>query len=286
MSCDAARQFLLDTGWDAAGRRSAADFLLHAETCDDCRAALKDYDALRATFSRADEPPEPAGGWDALEKRLAHSLHRRQSPHVRAALAIAASVLFAVGGFQSGRYLTKPEIVQRTLPATVPATAIHVSFPPHDMSSDVREFREVSRAFDNQATWMLVSQSDPAVGVVANPLPLTKKLLLLRLALLRGGEAISNSDLIVVAGQQADLTLPLPAGQSLHYRIGTSVDELTRLTLGLELKTPHRKEPLAGLATTLNFKLGQPLSAGKLTTSEGEYELKVEVASTELSDKP
>jgi hypothetical protein len=71
----------------------------------------------------------------------------------------------------------------------------------------------------------------------------------------------------------------------LHYRIGTSAAELTRLTLGLDLKTPQGKEPLAVLATTVQVHPGQPLSAGKLTTSEGEYELKVEVTSTELADR-
>src|SRR6185437_9781956 len=127
--------------------------------------------------------------------------------------------------------------VAQKLPMTMPAPATRASFPPRDISRDLREFREVSeRAFDGQISWMLVSQNDSDIGVASGPLPPDQKILLLRLALSHGDETISNSDLIVLAGQKADVTLPLSAGQSLHYHISTSAENPTHLTLGLELK--------------------------------------------------
>lgn len=289
MACDEARQFLLDTGWDAAGRRSAAQFLRHAESCDACRAALKDYDVLREMMSPPVEVPEPAGGWEALAHRLQPSMARGRHPHLGTTLKIAAMVLIAVAIFQTGRYATPPaKVAFIGDPSTRRGVAASsATIPPQEVARSVDEFRKVSKkAFDGQASWMLVSQNDSDVGVASTPLPPKKKVLLLRLLLRRGNQSVSQSDLVVIAGQKADLTLPLSSGQSLHYRIGTSTEEPTPLTLWLELNTPKGKEPLAALATTLQLHPDQSVTAGKLTTSAGEYELRVEFASRELSDEP
>lgn len=131
---------------------------------------------------------------------------------------------------------------------------------------------------------MLVSGPESSVGMVAAGDPLTKKMLFLRLGLLCGMESVSASDLMIRAGQDADLTVPLPDGQSLHYRIGTSTGEPTRLTVWLDVKTPQGGEPLAVLSTHLQARSGQTLTAGKLATSAGEYELVIEFASADLAE--
>ena len=155
---------------------------------------------------------------------------------------------------------------------------------PGDFSHEVRAFRQVSNVYDGHAGWMMVSQNDSDVGVVSEPVSQSKRVLVLRLDLWHGKELVSNSDLLVLAGQKADLTVPLETGQSLHYRIGTSADEPTQLTVWLELKTPEGGEPLAALATNLQMRRGQKVTAGKFATSAGEYELKIDFASTDRAE--
>ena len=131
---------------------------------------------------------------------------------------------------------------------------------------------------------MLVSGTESSVGIIPKGKPLTKKVLFLRLMLMRGSELVSDSDLMVRAGQKADLSVPMLGGKLLRYRVGTSLDDPTHLTLWLDVNTLQGGEPLAGLGTNLQMEPGRQLSAGKLTTSAGEYELNVEFASTELAE--
>ena len=295
MSCNATRQFLLDTGWDAGKRRQAAEFLRHLEQCEVCQSAMEDFDVLRGTLLPV-QPPEPAGGWDAMRRRIASPIpqQRLSSPHwFRAGLMIAASVLVAVGVFWVGRQTvvpptivitpegTRPNHVKVSDPSTEP---VEMPISQGDVSHEVQAFRQVSKVYDGHAGWMMVSQNSSDVGMVSDPASQSKRVLVLRLDLWHGKELVSNSDLLVLAGQKADLTVPLQSGQSLHYRIGTSTGEPTQLTLWLELKTPAGGEPLAALSTNVQMRRGQKLTAGKFATSAGEYELKIDFASTELTD--
>jgi len=99
--------------------------------------------------------------------------------------------------------------------------------------------------------------------------------LLLRLTVTHGGQLASDADLLVIPGQTANLTVPMQGGQSLKYRIGTSADEPTRLTVWLEVSTPHGGEALGALSTNLDMDPGQKVTAGQLATTAGEYELKI-----------
>jgi endonuclease/exonuclease/phosphatase family metal-dependent hydrolase len=106
--------------------------------------------------------------------------------------------------------------------------------------------------------------------------------LLLRLTLMHGRTIASDADLLVIPGQTANLKLPLKGGQTLHYRIGTSTDEPTRLSLWLEVQTPLGGQPIAALSTHLQLEPGQGVTAGQLATSAGDYELKIAFAREDL----
>jgi hypothetical protein len=50
----------------------------------------------------------------------------------------------------------------------------------------------------------------------------------------------------------------------------------------LEVNTPQGGQPLAGLSTNLRVEPGQNVTAGQLSTSAGEYELKIGFARAAL----
>src|ERR1700733_9877594 len=104
MSCNTVRQFLLNTGLDAEGRRQAVEFIRHLEQCESCRAAVEDFDVLRIALAPT-QTPEPAGGWDAMQRRIANPIPAPRPRHnwLRGGLMIAASVLVACGVFLVGR---------------------------------------------------------------------------------------------------------------------------------------------------------------------------------------
>src|SRR5687767_12612269 len=121
MQCDEVRTMLLDYGWGADERRRAMLLLRHLETCDACRAAFVDYDALSDVLRPAegagdDAAVEPAGGWDAFLDKLKsttpavpppvvgghRSMRLRLRPPGGRAAAVAACGVLAVGAFQFG----------------------------------------------------------------------------------------------------------------------------------------------------------------------------------------
>ena len=148
-------------------------------------------------------------------------------------------------------------------------------FEPHEISQAVSAFDEVSKVFDGRASWMLVSHDSSDVGVASYPIDSGRKVLMLRLTVTRGGQIASDADLLVIPGQTGKLTVPIKAASRCGYRIGTSADEPTRLTVWLEVATPHGGEALGALSTNLNLDPGQKVTAGQLATTAGEYELKI-----------
>jgi hypothetical protein len=273
MPCDEFRQFLLDTGWDASDRARAAEALRHVENCQSCRDALAELDRLRQTLGSFRTDAQPAGGWEAFERRLLAGANPRvwRRPPI---MAIAASVLI-VGGlaFFLGRWSDRPTAV--AVPGAEPV-AVSAQFAPQRVSHEVNAFAQVSQVFDGRASWLMMSNAASDVGLSTEAVSAqAKNVLLLRLTLTRSGAIVSDADLLVVPGQSANLTVPLEAGQSLHYRIGTSTDEPTRLSVWLEVKTPAGEAPLAALATNLRMRPGERTTAGQLSTTAGEYELRI-----------
>lgn len=285
MQCDDVRQCLLELDADDAGRRCVAGAMAHLDTCAECQAALVDFDQIRLAFAAAGkEPSLPHGAWEAAQGRLFDAISRTPRRRGIRGLAIAASLLVGVLIFELGRHAARsgPQVAQdmRNVP---PASELAPApFAPREMSHELAAFHQVSQVFDGRAGWMMTSQDDSAVGVGSDRLSGEQKVLLLRLVLTRGGAVISDADLLVVAGEKADLTIPLRQGQALHYRIGTSADEPTRLTLTLELDKPHGGELLAAMTTALRMEPGERLTAGRLATSAGEYQLSLSFTRTTL----
>jgi hypothetical protein len=315
MPCDAIQQFLLDADWDAGRRREVAEILRHAEQCEECQAALRDFDALRRACAPGDEPSsEPQGGWAAMDDRLAAAVRSRaeqvrqesgpaeaggqlplrQNPArrehlpytwLRPILALAAAVLIAAGGFAASWLLAPRPVRIVVKPAEREPVRLTTLTPP-EVSRAARKFRQVSQiGYEGRAGWMLVSGTESSVGIIPRGAPLTNKVLFLRLMLRRGSDVVSDSDLMVRAGQKADLSVPMRDGQSLRYRVGTSLNDPTHLALWLDLNSPGGSEPLAALGTNLQVEPGRMVTAGKLATSAGQYELNIEFASAD-EDKP
>jgi hypothetical protein len=306
-TCEMVREYLLAAGWDAEQRRQAARMLQHAEGCEACRSALGDFDRIRDALAPA-EACEPAGGWEAMQWRMDDTLRSAgragpaaaRPPVLRPSLAIAASIaVIAAATFEMGQSVARRAaiaeakgkeviMVERSSGDPAPAT-----ISPNELSHDVEAFRQVADVYDGRAGWMMVSQNDSDVGIMHSQSAPSNKVLLLRLDLWHGRELVSNSDLLVLAGQTADLTVPMDDGQSLHYRIGTSLpadDDYTpagqaQLHLWLELNTPRGHSPLAALSTNLQLRPDQKVTAGKLATSAGEYELKIEFKEAQLAEK-
>jgi hypothetical protein len=281
MSCEMVREFLLQEDWDAARRSQAIVFLRHLEHCAACEAVMRDFDEIRLVMEPA-RPSEPTGGWEAMQRRLVSPIPLGRPHWLGPVLAMAASVLLAFAAFEVGRnhsVRSDKTVATNKINPVEPATFIS----PREVSHEVQAFRAVSEVYDGHAGWMMVSKNSSDVGMLAEPASSNSRMLILRLGLWQGDESISNADLVVLAGQRADLTLPLPSGRSLHYCIGTSTDEPTQLTLSLEMKAPGGDTPLAALATTVRIQAGQKLSAGKLSTTAGEYELKIDFAGGEVA---
>lgn len=284
MSCDDYQQFLLDTQWNSATRQATLEALRHVETCQACQEALKDFDRLGETLSTFKSDAVPREGWSAFERRVLSPKRLSGSWRIFRAMAIAASLLI-VGGlaFAIGRQsISKSPSGAPTAP-NVQMTSDTLRFAPQQLSHAVNAFTQVSQVFDERASWMLISRDASDVGVSQEPVANdARKVLLLRLVLLRSGKVASDADLLVIPGQVANLTVPLQPDQSLHYRVGTSTDEPTRLSLWLEVKTPTGGAPLAALSTNLRMQPGEKITAGQLSTSAGDYELNIGFARAAL----
>lgn len=289
MSCTTFLDFSLDHDWDEPMRRRAAEMLAHLESCPDCQAGILEDDRIRQALGAFQSSAEPPDGWDNFERRLdmrpPHSLPigKDQTGFGARWLAIAASLLIAMGGvFEAGRAF------RNAGPATLakmsaPTPAANAVFAPPELRNEVSAFRQVSQVFDGRAGWMLVSDEANDVGVTTSSDMPAHQLLLLRLTLAHGGESASDADLLVVPGQSANLTLPLDAGRSLHYRIVTSSQDPTRISVWLAIKSRVGAETLAALSRNLQLRPGQKTNAGNLTTSAGAYELKIGFASADLA---
>lgn len=271
-SCDQARQVLLDPGLDEEKRERTFAALVHVNGCQDCQAALRDFDRIREVFASCRSDADPPGGWQAFEERMTCSrrLQMRRAP--RRWDSVAASVLIGGLMFIAGGELR---------PAASVVAAATAPFDPADLPHKFGAFERIAKQFDGRASWvMLANDNDAAdMGTSSERLDQNRQLLLLRLTMTRQSGEVSDADVLIVPGQTADTNVPLAPGQSLHYRIVTSKDDPTRLSLWLEVQTSHgRHETLATLSTNLQVKPGQSLSAGHLVTSAGEYGLRIGVA--------
>lgn len=291
MSCQSVQQSVLEFGWDAAARGRAAEILDHIRSCPVCQERLKLYDRITdALFTPEAVGAEPPGGWVAFQRRLSDATpvaSRRITLRLRPVGAIAASIGIVVAAFMLGQTASRPDLKPIALmPSSRTSPDERPTFAPRQISEDVEAFNQVSQVFDGRASWMLVANGASDVGVENQPvLAGAGDVLLLRLTTTRAGKVASDADLLVVPGQTANLTVPLNSGgHSLHYRIGTSSGEPTRLAVWLDINTKQGGQPLAALATNLDVEPGQTVTAGQLATSAGEYEFTIEFVRARLPE--
>lgn len=316
MHCDEVRIILLDYGWNADERRRATLLLRHLEGCDACRAAVADYDVLRAALHSAGagaaaDAAEPSRGWHAFLERMVparadHGLRLRPRPSGGRAVALAACVVFSLVAFQLGRKSAPPPVaLVPALPA--PSTSstntgggdarraedtFLASLSPStaDAARQATAFDQLSDIFDRKASWLMTSSGGASdVGLAPDAVPAGHRLLMVRLTLLHGGAVASNADVVIVPGQSADLSLPMADGRSLKYHVGTSAGEPTELTLWLEVQAARGaggRETLAALATNLRVRPGERVAAGELATTSGKYELKVGFTQAQSAPPP
>lgn len=201
--------------------------------------------------------------------------------------AVAASLLLGALGFWLGKHYsslsplagTQPTNGIGSSPGSSLADGPRIRWTDTEVAQQAGAFEQVQQVFDHRAKWLLVANGDSDLGLSEEPLAsahdTNMHILLLRLTMLHQNQVVSTADLAIVPGQSAKLNVPLSGGNSLRYEIGTSEQEPTRLSLWVELQTPHGGETLAALATTLQLHPDEKASAGQLVTSSGRYELKV-----------
>jgi hypothetical protein len=285
-TCEHIREFLGEREWDEPARRHAAEVLDHLKTCPQCAAAAADYDRLQSIL-RIATPGIPEGGWIAMEQRLLErTLHRRLRWPRLSALAMAASVLIAIGygiaRVTSTQPAAPPNLSRAENGTTLPASDVAL-YPQSDAAHDAKAFHEVSDVFEHRAAWLLVGDNTSDMGLSDQAINDPQKVLLLRLTMLESGKTLSSADLAIVPGQSASLTVPGDRNTSLHYRITATAEQPTRLSVSTQLMTPKGAEVLAALATTLRVEPGQRLSAGSMVTSSGNYELQIAFAKAEIN---
>jgi hypothetical protein len=191
-----------------------------------------------------------------------------------------------------------------------PATDIWTA---EDVRRGVQVFQEVSATFDGRTSWVALGDRSAEMGLVSSGVdalglgnavakgnlfdnvsnqtvpptvgdaPAGKpRVFLLRLVLSRGREAKSRTDLVIVAGQNARLELPLEPGRIVRYVIGTTAAASTKLSLWTEVRSPLGGETMAVLATQMQPRSGEAVSAGRVDTASGEYSLEVSFAEAPL----
>ena len=282
MSCDDVRQSLLQLGWSPADRLRAQQVLSHLESCAECRQAADDYQRLTELLSSSSDQGRPADGWANFERRLERVAAGPAKPWWFPATAtVAASLLIAATAFTVGRFMTPVRTITITAPAPAErgngngGAVAFTQFTAQDISRGVKEFQEVSGAFDRRASWVMDASGQADVGIADAPVDQGQQLLLLRLSMSRDKAVVSSTDLVIVPGHDANLTAPLQQGRKLHYKIATSAGQPTHLSIWVEIQTPQGDQTLAALATDLQVEPNRQIKAGQLVTSAGNYELHI-----------
>ncbi|MGD8453804.1 MAG: hypothetical protein PVJ57_18475 [Phycisphaerae bacterium] len=288
MNAEIAKQLILDYGWDAEERRRVAVALQWAEEDAECAAAVRDYDQIRASLDHGGDPAateipdEPADGWAAFEARLTKTALRRPGRIWQHPLALAAALLLGVLlGWQA-----VPRSAAPMLSNEAPPTAT-LAFSPAEIDNRVATFRQVAGVFDDRASWVAIAPGASDLGLAAEPDKAPDNLMLLRLALLRGNAVVSQTDMVIVPGHSAELTLPLDDGENVRYLLATSADDPAHLSIYAEfLGRQDQGEALGAVGSDLCIRPGEVCAAGQVLTRQGEYALAVASARSEGGGRP
>ncbi len=285
---DQIQRDMLDGDWTEAKLSEARRILDHLEASPQDRSVLREYDSLRESLRCPDgDAVAPPGGFEALEtswhERRVAAPPAEETSEPRGGTgglrwwswpaAMAATIVLAVVGWSIVRLGPRgSDEASRVTPAGT-VRFIHSTA---EIQQDVRAFEDTQQVYDRRARWVAATSAAADVGLADAPITATDRLLLLRLTMLRGEQLIAQADLTVVPGQEADLTVPSDVGLAVRFRIATTSDEPTRLTMWTDVRVPGGEDQaLAALATDLRFKPGTVVTAGQWRTSTGRYRLEV-----------
>ncbi|MGD0900060.1 MAG: hypothetical protein ABR915_19675 [Thermoguttaceae bacterium] len=300
MTCDEIQQCFLDRYWDRAALAEAAAISEHMARCPACCQAADEYDQLRVLLRNP--APIPKLPTVAPEGPCIIT-HHAAWPHRPARwgwpAALAMSLLIAVTGWAMYlRTASRPGEVAGAAPSSAGTTTDPLGQPPDrrvaaarqavqwtgaDVEREVGVFRNVSETFEGRTSWVAMGDQAADLGLMRAPSP-HRRVLLLRLMVSEGDQTRSRMDLVIVPGQDASLDVPFEHGLLLRYHIATTAERACRLSLWAEVRTPNGDgETLAALATQLRPVPGQLLSAGRLVTSSGGYNLEISFQEKDLS---
>lgn len=264
------QQWMLDHDLTVEDLRQAVEISERARSDDVLARELRELDRLRDSL-RSPETPDPVEGWEGFEQRLLEQ-SRSGAPQRRISMRRAAGWTLAAAAVVAAA-VTTWSLRQPSTPLSAPPPNALL---PAETDQQVEAFRRVTQLFDGRATWVAFSKGEAEMGLAAEPVAETHGLLLLRLTLTHRGEVAAQTDLAVVPGQTARLSLPLPDGATIQYVAAVSDQSPQRLALWVELNQANGlSETLGALATNLTLRDDGVLSAGEMVTSNGAYRLTV-----------
>lgn len=274
MDCQNAQSVLLDPQDPSVDRTALLEAVSHALTCDACREFASELRKIESILRMpADEAiPQPRGGYEAFAMRLTSSQPTTFRGPMRW-VAAAAVVALVSGAYLLGtRQNPPPTRVVNTVSGN--KNPDQFAYTPAQVQQQSKAFAEVTEAFDRRATWVWTGDRAADVGVGQTPVDASKPVLLLKLVLRSNGQVLSSGDLAIVSGQDASLALPLANGKKVRYAISTRSNQPDHVGITVELLEGNGSaKPLAALSTRVNAVVGQPVRAGEMTTTSGEYEV-------------
>jgi len=275
MNCEDYQTVYLTTGGDRKQLKAALD---HIEGCTECSQAVDDYDSIQNLLKPAADIPEPSMGWDRFSKSLTPKREIQWQPFVWPAIAAILVICLAISLTH-----TRVQPASRELQEVKNGNGLDLAYTKDEVTQNMTVFQEMSNVYGNQTGWVMVSDSTADVGLVPAEMISSQQVLLLRLNMLNNKQVVSSSDLVIVAGQSAHLSVPFENGQELKYTVSTSDGENPALSVWVEVRNGQTKpRMLAALATQITPQKGQVVSAGELVTSAGKYELKISFSQSKI----
>jgi len=149
---------------------------------------------------------------------------------------------------------------------------------PSELDERLRMFREVNSAFDHRTHWVAMANDHADLGL-GQAISAPGRLIVMRLTL-QGPDATgptSQVDLIILAGQQAVVTVPLDNGLATTYRIDTQPadgDQRAKVGVWAEIH-PHgeRQVVRAALAARVVYQAGHVQTVGQMVDKGQHYVL-------------
>lgn len=268
------------------------------------RQSLEQIDTIRQALGHADpadQMPEPTGGWAAFENRLAHAASQSQRlscpaddhapvQHSQAGMtrgrlmfvrwagyvAAAAAIAIAIVGWW-------PRLTHTQSPADPSAQAgANAAMVPSggEVNERLLMFREINSVFESKAAWVATADGEAEMGL-GQSIDGAMPLIVIRLTLGKLGAAdpVSQVDMVIVAGQQASVTVPIDTGLVSTYQIDTTAargNGPASVSVWAQLRQADDDQQIrAALATRLNYQPGAVQRAGQIVESGQTYTLKV-----------